>query len=455
MSLAIALLCLRNFHQITDVWKIEIEDRDSPQLLTLTLEKDQSKLRLGKSNISLAAVKSDSNGISLRVSTNFFIGKGDIEMKFRGDRLVGTIRTDKFRENVNARRAGAGVIAKSKESPVNGPGFRNLLIKGKTLNERMQVQNTPGVSMAAFNTGGYIEAGYFGVQNSETLVPVSEKTLFQAGGMGSVLTCLAALKLAGEGKLDLNSKVNNHLVGWTIPARKSGEVRISDLLSGTSGLSQYKFRGYSSELRSPTLNELFQGKDKLQMEPVVPTENPDDLGFRGINHAILQQVLENVTGKPFDDLMKEVIFRPLGLKLSTFNQNPKGSNISSGHYEVGEPIFGGHHVYPMAGESGLWTNAKEVSLVLVEASKLLTGKANKILLPNKMYLLKMASSKFGTAGFVSGGDGFYFHGGDTYGFFCNFSINTIRGNGVVIMTNRVMNWRFFNEVKDAAQLLNP
>jgi len=85
---------------------------------------------------------------------------------------------------------------------------------------------------------------------------------------------------------------------------------------------------------------------------------------------------------------------------------------------------------------------------LIEAGRLLAGQPNKILSAGKMNLLALVDGPVGVAGFVRGDADTYFHGGDTYGQFSNFSLHPRQGTGVIVMTNRVMDWQFVGKIMD-------
>jgi len=430
-------------------WLIEIERRDAPILMSLELNGTEAIFRRPAQVIRGALVKDDENSYTVTLKLNFVLGAGQMKLKFDRGRVQGSLITNEMNERVSGLMDPRTPNRRSSKAALNGPGFAGFDIPAKLI-----ASKTAGTSIARFKNGKVVETGFFGVENSATGEPVSENTMFQAGGMGSVLTCLAALKMAGQGKLDLTATVASVLPTLNLAAKDGREVRVLDLLRGSSGLDQYKFRGYRQSDNPPSLLELLKGGDPDQVGPltvVSPIGEPN--GFKGINHAILQAVMEQKSGKPFDALMRDLLLKPLGMSRSTFELRPrlaKGRSLASSHYETGEPMLFGNHLYPMLGDSGLWTTAPDMAKVLVEAGRLLADQPNKILGPDKMKLLAMVDGPVGVAGFVHGDADTYFHGGDTYGQFSNFSLHPRRGVGIVVMTNRVMNWRFVGQVVDLA-----
>jgi CubicO group peptidase (beta-lactamase class C family) len=428
-------------------WLVEIERRDSPILMTLELGENEAVFRSPSRVLRGTLTKVRDNTYTVTFKLNFVLGTGQMVLIFDGGRVKGTLNTSELNERVS------GVVAPNSPPPRsstvlrNGPGFGGFDIPAKLV-----ASQTAGTSIARFEDGKVVEIGFYGVENSATGGPVSETTLFQAGGMGSVLTCLAALRMAGKGKLDLNATVASVLPRLKLAPKDGREIRVLDLLRGSSGLDQYKFRGYRQTENPPPLLDLLTGADLDQVNPLTVLKPiGEQNGFKGINQVILQAVMEEKTGKPFDSLMRDWILKPLAMSHSTFELRPrngKGRSLASSHYETGEPMLFGSHIYPTQGDSGLWTTAPDMARALIEAGRLLAGQPNKILRPDKMGLLTLVDGPMGVAGFVRGDADTYFHGGDTYGQFCNFSLHPSRGVGIVVMTNRVMNWRFVGQVVD-------
>ncbi|MCI0698289.1 beta-lactamase family protein [candidate division KSB1 bacterium] len=79
-----------------------------------------------------------------------------------------------------------------------------------SLRERMARFHTPGVSIAVVNDYKIEWARGFGVKEWGKSAPVTERTLFQAGSISKPIFALAVMRLAQEGKLDLDRDVNEY-----------------------------------------------------------------------------------------------------------------------------------------------------------------------------------------------------------------------------------------------------
>ncbi len=87
-----------------------------------------------------------------------------------------------------------------------------------------------------------------------------------------------------------------------------------------------------------SIEESLSGKGWLN-EPVEVTNKPgSETIYSGGGYTILQLVIEEVTGIPFDRYMEEQIMKPLGMKSSSFLQRPENHNLSKAYGYFGEEL---------------------------------------------------------------------------------------------------------------------
>ena len=87
--------------------------------------------------------------------------------------------------------------------------------------------------------------------------------------------------------------------------------------------------------------------------------------YSGGGYTIIQQILVDVTGEPFPDLMQEVVLQPLHTTHSTFQQPlpEKLQPLEAMPYgENGNAVEGGPHTYPEMAVAGLWTTPSDLAL---------------------------------------------------------------------------------------------
>src|SRR4030095_9492605 len=239
-----------------------------------------------------------------------------------------------------------------------------VVLKGETPNrlridERMKFYKTPGVSVAVINNGKVEWARGYGLLKVNGQQRVNTETLFQAASISKTFTALATLQLVERRKLDLDEDVNVKLSTWKIPESdltKTEKPTLRRVLSHTAGLSVGGFLGYQIGQPLPTLQQLLDGEKPANTPPVRIQMIPGSkFSYSGGGYEVLQQLLMDVSGKSFTELMQP-IFKTLRMSRSTFNSPSVGdSNVASGHFPNGEEIEGGWFVHPQLAAAALWS----------------------------------------------------------------------------------------------------
>ena len=327
-----------------------------------------------------------------------------------------------------------------------------------TLRDRMEQYRVPGVSLAVVEGGAIAWVGAYGVVEVGASEPVAPETLFQAASISKPVAALAALRLVEEGVLELDAPVNRYLLGWQIPENGFTEgraVTLRHLLTHTGGLTVHGFPGYAAGLPLPSVLDILDGATPSNTRPVRVDTLPGSLWrYSGGGYTILQKVLEDVTGKPFPTLLRELVLDPVGMTLSSYDQplTPERQRYASrGHLSVGALVEGGWHLYPEMAAAGLWTNTTELARLALEVQAAWRGEAGRIL------STEMARAML-TPGMGGWGLGFtimeegaprFAHGGSNHGFKAQFVAFREEGRGVVVMTNGDQGTRLAQEIVQA------
>src|SRR5215216_5570619 len=83
--------------------------------------------------------------------------------------------------------------------------------KSYNIMDRMKYFNVPGVSIAVINNGNIEWARGYGAMEMNGDQTVALDTLFQAASISKPVSAMMVLKLAEQGKLDLDRDVNDFL----------------------------------------------------------------------------------------------------------------------------------------------------------------------------------------------------------------------------------------------------
>ncbi|MGB6458714.1 MAG: serine hydrolase [Candidatus Acidiferrum sp.] len=325
-----------------------------------------------------------------------------------------------------------------------------VVIKGAppapmTIAARMEHYKVPGVSVSFFDHGQILWTRAYGLADVAAKKPVTPDTLFQAASISKPVAALAALRLVQEGKLSLDEDVNVKLKTWKVPENAFTEkekVTIRRILSHSAGLTVHGFAGYASDEPVPTVVQVLNGEKPANSDPIRVDVVPGTLWrYSGGGFVVLQTLLSDLIGKPFPQIMSELVLRPAGMTHSTYEQ-PLPKNLwpeaATPYRANGDPVKGGWHTYPEMAPAGLWTTPSDLARAAIEVQNEYAGKSSKILsqdMARQMLTPQMGTWGLGFSLESTGGKSSFSHGGANEGFRCNLFAYTDGGQGLAVMTN--------------------
>lgn len=345
----------------------------------------------------------------------------------------------------NAQRGTVADRINLVEHNLAGP-VRTEKFKGWTLAERMAHYKVNGVSIAVIHNHKLEWAKGYGLADLASKIPVTSQTRFQAGSISKSINAVGILKLAQDGRLNLDKDVNQYLKSWQFPydsVSNGHHINLAQLLSHTAGLNVSGFSGYQINEALPATLQIIKGASPANSPRVHSIAAPGvRYEYSGGGTTITQLVLQDVAHKTYDQYMQEHVLEPLGMLNSTF-ANPVTSNPShtyaTGYYENGDQVKGNYHLYPEKAAAGLWTTPSDLAKYIIAVQKSYSGKIGLLLNPRlaKLMLTPYIDQRVGLGVFIDNfyGVKYFEHDGLTHGFNCQYYGSLTRGNGVVVMTN--------------------
>jgi CubicO group peptidase (beta-lactamase class C family) len=107
----------------------------------------------------------------------------------------------------------------------------------------------------------------------------------------------------------------------------------------------------------PTCGKSLDGDPPANSAPVRVMQEPGEAySYSGGGYMVVMQLLEDMTGRPFADLMQELVLDKLDMAHSTFAQSlPKANSTraATAHRSNGKPVPGRWHIYPELATAGL------------------------------------------------------------------------------------------------------
>ena len=166
-----------------------------------------------------------------------------------------------------------------------------------------------GSVLVSENGNIILEKGY-GLASREWDMPHEPDTKFRIASITKPFVALVVMQLVEEGKIDLNGKLTDYLSFYR---KDTGDqVTIHHLLSHSSGIPDY--------LRIPGFwnNQLllnYSRKDFVQQfcSSDLEFEPGSKYQYNNSGYYLLGMVIEAVTGKSFETILKERILTPVGM----------------------------------------------------------------------------------------------------------------------------------------------
>jgi CubicO group peptidase (beta-lactamase class C family) len=259
--------------------------------------------------------------------------------------------------------------------------------------------------------------------------------VFQACSISKHVAAFGTLRLVADGVVELDADVNGYLSGWKVPG--GGTVTVRQLLAHTAGLTKNWFPGYAAGEPVPTLSQILRGEPPANT-PAVRRELPPGAEFRysGSHYAVLEQLLTDVTGTPFDELMAALVLEPVGMVDSSYHQGfpyEQGARAARGH-RGGVPVAGGWHTQPEMAGAGLWSTPADLVRLELAVDRAVAGES--ALLPRALAEQMVTPQVPGGFGLgTEFGGGCFGHTGQNTGYSCFSFLWPASGTAVAVMTD--------------------
>jgi CubicO group peptidase (beta-lactamase class C family) len=194
----------------------------------------------------------------------------------------------------------------------------------------------PGTQLLVYRRGKVVHSAVQGFADIERKIPVKDDTIFRIYSMTKPLTTVAFMMLFEEGRVALDEPVHKYIPEWKNlgvfqagtgpfltrpPARP---MQIVDLLRHTSGLTYgfqqrsnvdaaYRAQKIGEVEKAGTLQGMIEDLAKMPLE-----FSPGEAWNYSVATDVIGYLVGLISGKPFEQFLKERILDPLGMKDTDF-----------------------------------------------------------------------------------------------------------------------------------------
>src|SRR5262245_9087803 len=160
-----------------------------------------------------------------------------------------------------------------------------------------------------------IKKGY-GLANMEWGIANAPDTKFRLGSITKQFTATLVMQLVEQGRIDLSAPVRRYLPDY--PAATGDKVTIHHLLNHTSGIVGYtETPGFGATARNPYAPAKFADEKFAKLELLF--EPGAKFSYSNSGYFLLGVILERVTGQPYEKLLRDRIFTPVGMNDSGYD----------------------------------------------------------------------------------------------------------------------------------------
>lgn len=211
-----------------------------------------------------------------------------------------------------------------------------------------------GLSATVVQRGRVAFHASVGWAGLEPMRPVEARSVFRAYALAKPVTAIAVLQLWEQQQFDLDDPINEHLRSMRVdgPGRA---ITVRDLLSHRSGLG-----AAGSEL----LWAVHAPRPVEVLGPVIEApDRPGGIVYSNAGYGILTQLVEDLTGRPYEEHALDHVLAPLAMVSSELRRSdPPGDRFAEGHDVVfGEAWRADTTVASLLGAGGLFTTAPDLA----------------------------------------------------------------------------------------------
>jgi CubicO group peptidase (beta-lactamase class C family) len=178
------------------------------------------------------------------------------------------------------------------------------------IQEKLTERRLPSVAIAVARDGRILWEEGFGWADRENRLRATEHTLYSLASISKPITATGLMILKQDGRVDLDKPVNQYLGSARLRgfAGDANAATVRMVANHTSGLPlHYQFFYADEPYQPPSMDET------IRRYGILVTPPGEHYEYSNIGYGILDHVISQVSGRPYEDFMREHVFLPLGL----------------------------------------------------------------------------------------------------------------------------------------------
>ncbi|MCU4753548.1 beta-lactamase family protein [Halobacteria archaeon AArc-curdl1] len=346
---------------------------------------------------------------------------------------------------------------------VTGSGESTSAYLDQRVPDLLDRYGVPGASIALIEDGEVMWSGAYGTADLAEERPTNENTLFRVQSITKSVTAWGVVKLVEQGEIALDDPIGHHITSWEPPDTEYSweDVTVRRVLSHSAGLPAGGYESVPLDEEPPPLREALSGNVG---GPVArPTDGPGEFRYSNPGYALLELLIEDVTGRDYAAYMDEEIMDPLGMDDATFDMTEQvRSKLATEHFVDGTPVPASHG--PASAHGELYATAKDIARFVAAGTETTEEPLGRGVLAPEV-ITELYTETVETTGFyglatdsaglgffietLSDGDQAVMNGGQGAGSWNWFHAVPGTGDGIVVLTNSERSLQLIADVVEA------
>jgi CubicO group peptidase (beta-lactamase class C family) len=182
------------------------------------------------------------------------------------------------------------------------------------IQEYVSQSQVTGLAVAVAQQGELVFRRGYGVQDLDTMRPVTPATLFHLASIVKTMTATAIMQLREAGKLDLDDPVIAHLPYFRVDDPRSDQITIRQCLTHTSGIEHPVDWGWDRpEFDDGSLERHVRSLAERKLVDIPPGRH----SYSDIAYNVLGALIAQVSGVSYEEYLRCHILDPLGMAKTT------------------------------------------------------------------------------------------------------------------------------------------
>ncbi|MBN2577431.1 MAG: beta-lactamase family protein [Pirellulales bacterium] len=250
----------------------------------------------------------------------------------------------------------SNLLYAAEDLPVTGQKVEELRSFDRRFKELLRRHDLPGAAAAVAKDGRLVYARGFGWADRKNRTPLQPDALMRIASISKLITAATVVRLAEQGRLNLDDPVLPYLKKFGAEDNphldpRWKQITIEHLLRHIAGFNRYQSfdpmympKRFTKELGSPVKPSAIV---RFMLGRPLDSDPGTRYAYCNFGYCVLGRVIEEVTGKGYEEAVRELILRPAGIaRMRLGKTRPADRAEGEVHYHMSEGAAAVRSVFP-------------------------------------------------------------------------------------------------------------